>query len=124
VVIDFYVNQGFKGILLEGSGLGHVSSVCFDAIRNAISKGVVVALASQCIWGRVDMNIYDTGRDLLSLGVIALDDMFPETGLVKLMWVLGQTNNPEEAKQLLKTNIAGEFTLRTFPQEKIVYGES
>jgi glutamyl-tRNA(Gln) amidotransferase subunit D len=121
-VIDFYVNQGFKGILLEGSGLGHVSSVCFDAIRNAVSNGVVVAIASQCIWGRVNLNIYDTGRNMQSLGVVPLEDMFPETGLVKLMWVLGQTSDPEEAKQLLKTNIAGEFTLRTFPQEKIVYG--
>ncbi|MDR0460596.1 MAG: Glu-tRNA(Gln) amidotransferase subunit GatD [Nitrososphaerota archaeon] len=121
-VIDFYVNQEFKGILLEGSGLGHVSTVCFEAIKNAISKGVIVALASQCIWGRVNMNIYDTGRDLQSFGVISLEDMFAETGLVKLMWVLGQTSDIEEAKRLLKTNIAGEFTLRTFPQEKIVYG--
>jgi glutamyl-tRNA(Gln) amidotransferase subunit D len=123
-VIDFYVSQGFKGILLEGSGLGHVSVVCFEAIKNAIAKGVIVALASQCIWGRVNMNIYDTGRDLLSLGVIGLDDMFPETGLVKLMWVLGQTDKPKEVKQLLKTNIAGEFALCSFPQEKIVYGVS
>ncbi|MCL2172790.1 MAG: Glu-tRNA(Gln) amidotransferase subunit GatD [Candidatus Bathyarchaeota archaeon] len=121
-VIDFYVNQEFKGILLEGSGLGHVSTVCFEAIKNAISKGVIVALASQCIWGRVNMNIYDTGRDLQSFGVISLEDMFAETGLVKLMWVLGQTSDIEEAKRLLKTNIAGEFTLRTFPQEKNVYG--
>jgi glutamyl-tRNA(Gln) amidotransferase subunit D len=122
-VIDFYVNQGFKGILLEGSGLGHVSKYCFDAIKNATAKGVVVALASQCIWGRVNMNVYDTGRDLLSFGVVPLDDMFPETGLVKLMWVLGQTSDPQEAKRLLKTNIAGEFASRTLPQEKTVYGE-
>jgi len=121
-VIDFYVNQGFKGVLLEGSGLGHVSMFCFEAIKNAIAKGVVIALASQCIWGRVNMNVYDTGRDLLSLGVVPLDDMFPETGLVKLMWALGQTSDPEEAKQLLKTNIAGEFVSRTLPQEKTVYG--
>lgn len=121
-VIDFYVNQGVKGILLEGSGLGHVSKYCFDAIKNAVAKGVLVALASQCIWGRVNMNVYDTGRDLLSFGVVPLDDMFPETGLVKLMWVLGQTNDVEEAKRLLKTNIAGEFSPRTLPQEKIVYG--
>jgi glutamyl-tRNA(Gln) amidotransferase subunit D len=121
-VIDFYVNQGFRGILLEGSGLGHVSMSCFDVIKNAISKGVVVALASQCIWGRVNMNVYDTGRDLLSLGVVSLEDMFSETGLVKLMWSLGQTNDPEEAKLLLKTNIVGEFTLCTRPQEKIEYG--
>ncbi len=79
-IIDFYVEKGFKGILLEGSGLGHVSKFCFDAIKNAVSKGVLVALASQCIWGRVNMNVYDTGRDLLSFGVVPLDDMFPETG--------------------------------------------
>ncbi len=116
-VIDFYVQSGIKGILLEGSGLGHVSKYCFDAIKNATAKGVVVALASQCIWGRVDMNVYDTGRDLLSFGVVPLDDMFPETGLVKLMWALGQTADPQEAIKLLKTNIAGEYTPRTLPQE-------
>jgi glutamyl-tRNA(Gln) amidotransferase subunit D len=116
-VIDWYVEKGCKGILLEGSGLGHVSKYCFDAICNAVKRGVVVALASQCIWGRVNMNVYDTGRDLLTLGVIPLEDMFPETALVKLMWVLGQTSDPEEAKKLLKTNIAGEFSPRTLPQE-------
>jgi glutamyl-tRNA(Gln) amidotransferase subunit D len=121
-IIDFYVEKGFKGILLEGSGLGHVSKFCFDAIKNAVAKGVVVALASQCIWGRVNMNVYDTGRDLLSFGVVPLDDMFPETGLVKLMWALGQTSDPKEAVKLLKTNIAGEYLPRTLPQDKICEG--
>jgi len=117
-VIDYYIDSGIKGILLEGSGLGHVSKFCFDSIKRAVAKGVVVALASQCIWGRVNMNVYDTGRDLLSFGVVPLDDMFPETGLGKLMWVLGQTDDPKEAVRLLKTNIAGEFSLRTLPQEE------
>ncbi len=121
-VIDFYVDRGFKGILLEGSGLGHVSKYCFDAIKRAVAKGVVVALASQCIWGRVNMNVYDTGRDLLGFGVIPLDDMFPETALVKLMWVLGQTSDPKEAAKLLKTNVAGEFSPRTLPQDPICEG--
>jgi glutamyl-tRNA(Gln) amidotransferase subunit D len=121
-IIDFYVEKGMKGILLEGSGLGHVSKFCFDAVKNAVVKGVVVALASQCIWGRVNMNVYDTGRDLLSFGVVPLDDMFPETGLVKLMWAFGQTDDAEEAKNLLKNNIAGEFSPRTLPQDKIVEG--
>jgi glutamyl-tRNA(Gln) amidotransferase subunit D len=116
-IIDYYVEKGMKGILLEGSGLGHVSKFCFEAIKKAVAKGVVVALASQCIWGRVNMNVYDTGRDLLSFGVIPLDDMFPETALVKLMWVLGQTSNPKEAIALLKTNIAGEYSPRSLPQE-------
>jgi glutamyl-tRNA(Gln) amidotransferase subunit D len=121
-VIDFYVERGMKGILLEGSGLGHVSKYCFEDIKRATDAGVVVALASQCIWGRVDMNVYDTGRDLLSFGVVPLEDMFPETALVKLMWVLGQTSDPKEATKLLTTNIAGEFTPRTLPQDKILEG--
>jgi glutamyl-tRNA(Gln) amidotransferase subunit D len=121
-VIDWYVEKGARGILLEGSGLGHVSKYCFDSIRNAVARDVVVALASQCIWGRVNMNVYDTGRDLLSFGVIPTDDMFPETALVKLMWALGQTENAQEAAMLLKTNIAGEFSPRTVPQEDIFEG--
>ncbi len=121
-VIDWYVERGIKGILLEGSGLGHVSKFCFDSVKNAVAKGVLVALASQCIWGRVNMNVYDTGRDLLSFGVIPTEDMFPETALVKLMWSLGQTNDPEEAIKLFKSNIAGEYSPRTAPQEPIFEG--
>ncbi len=117
-IIDYYIEKGMKGILLEGSGLGHVSKFCFEAIKKAVAKGVVVALASQCIWGRVNMNVYDTGRDLLSFGVVPLDDMFPETALVKLMWALGQTSNPKEAIVLLRTNIAGEYSPRSLPQEE------
>jgi len=119
-VIDFYVQKGFKGILLEGSGLGHVSKTFFEPIKNAVEKGLFVALASQCIWGRVNMNVYDTGRDLLALGVVPTDDMFPETALVKLMWTLGQTSNVEEAKRLFKTNIVDELAPRTLPQEQTI----
>jgi len=117
-VIDYHVQKGAKGILLEGSGLGHVSKAFFEPVENAVAKGVFVALASQCIWGRVNMNVYDTGRDLLARGVVPTDDMFPETALVKLMWVLGQTPNLEEAKKLFKTNVAGELSPRTLPQEQ------
>ena len=123
-IIDFYVEKGVKGILLEGSGLGHVSKYCFASIRDAVGKGVVVALASQCIWGRVNMNVYDTGRDLLSFGVIPTEDMFPETALVKLMWVLGQTSNTQEAIKLFKSNIAGEYSSRTLPQDAIHEGSA
>jgi glutamyl-tRNA(Gln) amidotransferase subunit D len=121
-VIDYYVKKGTRGILFEGSGLGHISKYCFDSVKNAISKNVLVVLASQCIWGRVNMNVYDTGRDLLSLGVIPTEDMFSETALVKLMWVLGQTDNTLEAIKLFKTNVVGEFSQRTLPQENIVEG--
>jgi len=116
-VIDWYVEKGYKGLILEGTGLGHVARYCSEAISNAVSHKVVVAMASQCVWGRVNMNVYDSGRDLQALGVLPLDDMLAETALVKLMWIFGQTKDPKEAKNLLKTDIAGELSPRTLPDK-------
>jgi len=115
--IDWCVEKGYRGIILEGTGLGHVGSYIFKAIRDATEHNVIVGMTSQCIWGRVDMNVYDQGRDLLALGVIPLEDMLPETAAVKLMWIFGQTRDVEEAKKLLKTNIVGEISLRTLAAE-------
>lgn len=112
-IIDWLVDKDYKGIILEGTGLGHVSKRSFEAIQKATEKKVVVGMTSQCVWGRINMNVYDAGRDLLARGVIPLEDMLPETALVKLMWVLGQTSDPEKAKTLMTTNIAGEISLRT-----------
>jgi len=112
-VIEWYVDKGYRGIILEGTGLGHVGNYCFSAIRKAIENKVIVAMTSQCIWGRLGMNVYDQGRDLLAMGVVPLEDMLPETALVKLMWIFGQTINIEEAKMLLAENIAHEISPRT-----------
>jgi len=112
-MIEWYVDHGFRGIVLEGTGLGHVSKDCFQAIAKALGRDVIVSMTSQCIWGRVNLNVYDTGRDLLKLGVIPLGDMLPETALVKMMWVLGQTINAELAKKLLTKNVADEISHRT-----------
>ena len=112
-VIEWYVRNGFRGIVLEGTGLGHVSSQCFSAILSAVKEGAIVGMASQCLWGRVNMNVYDTGRDLLAAGVVPLGDMLPETALVKMMWVLGQTDGVGEARKLLAENIARELSERS-----------
>ena len=116
--IEWYIDNDYKGVILEGTGLGHVGSYFFSAIRNAVKVDVVVAMTSQCIWGRIGMNVYDQGRDLLAMGVIPLDDMLPETALVKLMWIFGQTKDTEEAKRLLRTNLVHEISPRTLPEEK------
>jgi glutamyl-tRNA(Gln) amidotransferase subunit D len=115
-VIDWLVDQDYRGIILEGTGLGHINMKSFGAVRKAVARDVVVAMTSQCIWGRVNMNVYDAGRDLQAQGVIPLEDMLPETALVKLMWVLGQTKDVDGAKRLLKTNVAGEISARTVPE--------
>jgi len=114
--IDWLVDKDYRGIILEGTGLGHVNMKSFEAVRRAADKNVVIGMTSQCIWGRVNMNVYDTGRDLQAQGVIPLEDMLPETALVKLMWVLGQTQDAGEAKALLKTDVAKETSPRTVPE--------
>jgi len=114
-VIDALVGAGYKGIVLEGTGLGHVPEFLYGGIKRAIRRGLPVVMTSQCIWGRVDMKVYSTGRDLLNLGVIPAEDMLPETAYVKLMWVLGHTRNPQEISKLMRANLMGEVTPRTRP---------
>ncbi|MEM3164433.1 MAG: Glu-tRNA(Gln) amidotransferase GatDE subunit D, partial [Halobacteria archaeon] len=80
------------------------------AVRKLVKRGVPVVMASQCLRGRVNDRVYDTGRDLLRAGVIEAEDMLPETAYVKLMWVLGQTRDLDGVKRLMQTNVAGEIT--------------
>lgn len=112
-IFDPIIHRGFHGIVLEGTGLGHIPERIFPAIRRAIQSGIAVVMTSQCLHGRVNMNVYSTGRELLSMGVIPAGDMLPETALVKLMWVLAQTRDLKEARRLFLTNIAGELSNRS-----------
>ena len=112
-IIDKITDTGYKGILIEGTGLGHTADTLFSSIKNAICSGVIVGMASQTIYGRVDMNVYSTGRMLLDMGVIPCEDMLPETAYVKLMWVLGHTKEQKKAKEMMQTNYAGEISDRT-----------
>jgi glutamyl-tRNA(Gln) amidotransferase subunit D len=109
-ILDFYREQGYRGIVIEGTGLGHTSSAWFDSIQALIDAGVVVVMTSQCLYGRVCDRVYDTGRDLLKLGVIEGEDMLPEVALIKLMWVLNRENDPEKVKSMLRANLVGEIT--------------
>ncbi len=112
-MIDAVIKSGAKGIVLEGTGLGHVSRKLLESIIKYSSAGGIVCMTSQCVWGRVDMNVYDTGRDLLSAGVLPLEDTLAETALVKLMWSLANSSSPEETKRLMRSNLSGEMTERS-----------
>jgi len=108
-VIDWYVAKGYRGLILEGTGLGHVSAACFPSLARAVERGLFVGMTSQCLWGRVDMNVYSTGIDLQKIGVHPMEDMLPETALIKLMWVLGQTEDTARIAEMMRTNLAGEI---------------
>ena len=111
-IIDKIIELDTKGIILEGTGLGHVNSRCNKSIKKAIDNGMFVGMTSQCLQGRIKMTVYSAGRNLLNIGVIPLEDMLPETALVKLMWAYGNYEN-KEIKNIMLKNIAGEYTERS-----------
>ncbi|AEH24837.1 Glu-tRNA(Gln) amidotransferase subunit GatD [Pyrococcus yayanosii] len=109
-IIDFLVDRRYRGIVVEGTGLGHTPSGLIPTIERAVQEGVAVCMTSQCLYGRVNLNVYSTGRKLLKAGVIPCEDMLPETAYVKLMWVLGHTDDLNEVRRMMLTSYAGEIT--------------
>ena len=109
-IMGYTISSGYKAIIFEGTGLGHVGKIMYDAIEKAKKKGMFVGMTSQCIDGMVSMTVYDSGRDLLNLGVIPLGNMIPETALVKAMWALANSKDSAEMNKIMKENIALEFS--------------
>ncbi len=101
--------ERFKGLVLAGTGLGHTPRYLIPEIARIIKDGIPVVITSQCLFGRVNLNVYETGRRLLMAGAIPGDDMLPEVALVKLMYVLGHTDDLEEVRRMMKENMAGEI---------------
>jgi glutamyl-tRNA(Gln) amidotransferase subunit D len=111
-IIDSLVDNGYKGIVIAGTGLGHVNKPIYPAIERAVKKGVHIFMTVQTLWGYVHMFVYDTGRDLMAKGIIPAENMLPEVAYIKLGWVLGQTNDPEEVRRMMLTPVNGEITER------------
>jgi glutamyl-tRNA(Gln) amidotransferase subunit D len=111
-MIDSLVDNGYKGIIIIGTGLGHVNKPIYPAIERAIAKGVAIYMTVQTLWGYVHMFVYDTGRDLMAKGIIPAENMIPETAFIKLSWALGQTNDLEKVKEIMLTPINSEITPR------------
>lgn len=122
---QFDLFQGYKGLIIEGTGLGHtpgqspnpetlIHKKMYPALKRVIDSGCIVVMTTQCIYGGVNMNVYDKGRDLLGLGVMSGKDMLGNTALVKLSWLLA--NYPKsEVEKLLGYDLRGEIN------EKIGY---
>jgi glutamyl-tRNA(Gln) amidotransferase subunit D len=111
-MIDSMVDNGYKGIIIIGTGLGHVNKPLYPAIERATKKGVAIYMTVQTLWGYVHMFVYDTGRDLMAKGVIPAENMLPEVAYIKLGWALGQTNDLEKVRDLMLTPINDEITSR------------
>jgi len=104
--------EGKSGVVIEGTGLGHVHTDLIPRIESLVEDGTTVAMTSQCIEGRVCDRVYDTGRDLLDAGVVEAGDTLPGTAKVKLMWTLANRDDPAAA---MRRNLAGELTEESQP---------
>ena len=119
-ILDYYVKNGYKGLIIEGTGLGHVASLgsknsWLTKLKKIIAKGIFVGITTQCIFGRVDPYVYSNLRALNATGAVFLEDMLSETAYVKLGWVLGHSDwarNREIVKEKMLENVAGEFSDR------------
>jgi len=111
-IIDSLIDNGYRGIVIAGTGLGHVNKPLYPALKRAQEKGIAVYMTVQTLWGYVQMYVYETGREILKLGVIPTGNMLPEVAYVKLGWALGQTDDLEKVKEIMLTPIGRELTER------------
>jgi glutamyl-tRNA(Gln) amidotransferase subunit D len=111
-IIDSLIDNEYKGIVIAGTGLGHVNKPLYPALKRAREKNIAVYMTVQTLWGYVQMYVYDTGRDMMELGVVPSANILPEVAYMKLGWALGQTNDLEKVKEIMLTPIAGEITER------------
>ncbi len=109
-ILEHYIEKDYKGLILAGTGLGHVPHDIFSQIEIAVKNGMTVVMVVQTLGGYTGMDVYETGRELQAIGVIPGHNMLPEVAYVKLMWILGQTSDPKQIRELMVTNIAGEIT--------------
>ncbi len=111
-VVDSLIDNGYRGIVFAGTGLGHFNKALFPSVKRAADAGLALYMTVQTLWGYVQMYVYDTGRDIMQLGVVPAANMLPEVAYVKLGWALGQTDDLDEVKRIMLTPIAREITER------------
>ncbi len=97
-----------RAVVIMGTGLGHAGARLYPAIKDIVTRGDHVLMTSQCLYGSTNMNVYATGREMLSLGVIPLSSMLPEVAMIKAMYVLGNYGD-EKFVDMMNTNLRGEI---------------
>jgi glutamyl-tRNA(Gln) amidotransferase subunit D len=121
-VFDALIDHGYRGIVIAGTGLGHVNRLVYPALERARDAGVQVYMTLQTLWGFVQMHVYETGREILQLGVVPLANMLPEAAYIKLGWALGMhPDDPEAVRKLMTTAITDEMTTREPHDGYLVY---
>jgi len=109
-VMEAVIDKGYHGVVIVGTGLGHVGRPMYSALERAQEEEIPVVITVQPLYGFTNLRVYETGRHMLARGVIEGQNMLPEAALPKLMWALGHTKDVGEVRTIMETNIAGEIT--------------
>jgi glutamyl-tRNA(Gln) amidotransferase subunit D len=115
-ILDSMIDKDYHGIVIIGTGLGHVGTDMFPPLERCQEEEIPVVIVPEPLFGYIHLRVYETGRDMLARGVVEGGNMLPSAAYTKLMWVLGHTRNIGEVKTLMQTNIAGEITAREGPK--------
>jgi glutamyl-tRNA(Gln) amidotransferase subunit D len=114
-LLETVIDQGYHGIVIIGTGLGHVNSEFYSALERAQEEKIPIVMVVQPLYGFCHLRVYETGREMLARGVIEGGNMLPEAAYPKLIWILGHTGFPpdlSEVKRMIQTNYVGELTTR------------
>ena len=111
-VVDTIVDAGYRGIVIAGTGLGHVNKPLYPALKRATEKNVHIYMTVQTLWGYTQMYVYETGRELMGLGIEPVANMLPEVAYMKLCWALAQSDDHEQVRDIMQNPISDEITDR------------
>ncbi|MHA1682968.1 MAG: Glu-tRNA(Gln) amidotransferase subunit GatD [Promethearchaeota archaeon] len=108
-LVENLIRNGYRGLVIAGTGLGHTPHDLFPVLKKAIDGGMSIVMTVQTLWGYTGMNVYETGREEIAMGIIDGKNMLPGVAFTKLMWVLGHERDPVKVKELMETNLRGEI---------------
>jgi len=113
-IFDMLLAMHYRGVVIEAFGAGGLHFIRRDLISKlhaAAQAGVSVVVCSQCLYERSDFSLYEVGQKALAGGVIQGWDMTTEAAVTKLMWALGQTDDPRAVRDCFARSLAGEVAL-------------
>ena len=94
----FEFAKKFKGVVVEGYGLGGLPDVYLDVISDLIENGTVVAVTTQVMNEGCDMSVYEVGRQIKEKNIVETGCLTVEAVTAKLMFALAQTENIDEIR--------------------------
>ncbi len=100
-----YMAGHYDAVIIESFGVGGLPSYesgdFYRAISRWTSLGKTVVMTTQVAREGSNMSIYEVGKNIKrEFGLLEAYDMTLEAAVTKIMWILGQTREPEQIRQM------------------------